>query len=235
VANLERRHVALERGAKRRTTGSRFGELSDRLARTFAGAGRENRKEDWAEPNGDPDYELRDEHEGAWGEPMSRFPIVRHGYACAAVDAHIADLEQELSELDRELSEVRASSPAEDQVAEEIHRVGEQTSAILLAVHDKAHETMRQAQEQADKCLADAAANAIEITKEANRKLHELETEKLTVWRERSRLLEDVNDLSKALASLSAEAAKRFPAEPKVTPLTAAASSETTEQEPVTP
>jgi hypothetical protein len=39
--------------------------------------------------------------------------------------------------------------------------------------------------------------------------------------------------LSKALARLSAEAAKRFPAEPKVTPLTAAASPEATEEAPV--
>jgi cell division septum initiation protein DivIVA len=206
--------------------------LSGRLARTFAGAGRESGRDDWQEPNGDVDYELSDEREAAWGQPMSRFPIVRQGYDTVAVDAHIADLEQELSELDRELSELRSSAPAEDQVAEQIQRVGEQTSAILLAAHDKAQEATRKAQEQADKCLADAAANAIEITKEANRKLHELEVEKLTVWRERSRLLEDVNNLSKVLSQLSAEAAKRFPAEPKVSPLTAAA-SETTEQEPV--
>jgi vacuolar-type H+-ATPase subunit H len=124
--------------------------------------------------------------------------------------------------------------PPENQVAEEIQKLGEQTSAILLAAHDKAQETTRQAKEQADKCLSDAAANAIEMTKEANRKLHELETEKLAVWRERARLLEDVNNLSRALSQLSAEATKRFPAEPKVTPLTAAA-AETTEAEPATP
>jgi cell division septum initiation protein DivIVA len=231
VANLERRSLALDRDAKRRGTGSRFGDLSDRLARTFTSGGREH-KEDWEERGEQASYELRDEREAAWDQVVPRFPITRQGYEPAAVDAHIADLEQELNELDRELSELRANAPAEDQVAEEIQRVGEQTSAILLAAHDKAQQTTRQAKEQADKCLADAAANAIEMTKEANRKLHELETEKLLVWRERSRLLEDVNNLSKALSQLSAEAAKRFPAEPKVTPLTAAA-SEPTEPEPV--
>jgi vacuolar-type H+-ATPase subunit H len=231
VANFERRGLALDRGAKRRGTGSRFGDLSDRLARAFAGGERE-RKPRWEEPAGDEDYELRDEREGDWDQVVPRFPLSRHGYDPAAVDAHIADLEQELSELDRELTELRASAPPENQVAEEIHRLGEQTSAILLAAHDKAQETTRQAKEQADRCLSDAAANAIELTKEANRKLHELETEKLSVWRERARLLEDVNNLSKALSRLAAEGAKRFPAEPKVTPLTAAA-AETTEQEPV--
>jgi cell division septum initiation protein DivIVA len=230
VANFERRSLALERGTKRRGTGSRFGDLSDRLARAFATTGREQ-KEDWVQAS-DDDYELRDERDPVWDEVVPRFPVIRQGYDPAAVDAHIADLEQELSELDRELTELRANTPPENHVAEEIQKIGEQTSAILLAAHDKAQETTRQAKEQADKCLSDAAANAIEITKEANRKLHELETEKLAVWRERARLLEDVNNLSKALSQLSAEATKRFPAEPKVTPLTAAA-AETTEQEPV--
>jgi cell division septum initiation protein DivIVA len=232
VANFERRSLALDRGTKRRGAGSRFGELSDRVARAFATGGREQ-KEGWEEPSGDGPYELRDEREGDWDDVVPRFPIIRQGYDPVAVDAHIADLEQELNELDRELTELRAATPPDNQVAEEIHKIGEQTSAILLAAHDKAQETTRQAKEQADKCLSDAAANAIEMTKEANRKLHELETEKLAVWRERARLLEDVNNLSRALSQLSAEATKRFPAEPKVTPLTAAASSETVEAESV--
>jgi cell division septum initiation protein DivIVA len=232
VANFERRSLALDRGAKRRGTGSRFGDLSDRLARAFASSAERERKPDWEEPAEDEEYELRDEREAAWDQVVPRFPIIRHGYDTASVDAHIADLEQEIAELDRELTELRASAPPDNQVAEEIQKVGEQTSAILLAAHDKAQETTRQAKEQADKCLSDAAASAIEITKEANRKLHELENEKLSVWRVRARLLEDVNNLSKALSRLAAEAGKRFPAAPTVTPLTAAA-SETTEAEPV--
>ena len=205
----------LEKGAKRQTPGSRFGDLSDRLTRAFTGS---ERKEDaWEEPDGTEDYALRDERTSEWDQVVPRFPVVRQGYDTAAVDAHIADLEQELSELDRELSELRAHVPAENQVEEEIQRIGEQTSAILLAAHDKAQETTRQAQEQADKVLKDAAANAIAVTRDANRQLHELETEKLSVWRERSRLLEDVSNLSGALSRLAAEAGKRFPAEPKVT------------------
>lgn len=237
MANFERRTLTLDRSAKRRGAGARFGDLSDRLAKAFVGG--ERTKEDWEgpkeewEPGEESDYELSDEREAPWDNVLPRFPVARHGYDCAAVDAHISDLEQELSELDRELSELRVSAPVENQVAEEIQRIGEQTSAILLAAHDKAHETTRQAQEQADRVLSDAAANAIAMTKEANRKLHELESEKLSVWRERSRLLEDVNNLSEALSRLGVEAAKRFPAEPKVTPLTAA--SETTAQDPVKP
>ncbi len=230
MANFERRSVMLEKEAKRQSTGSRFGDLSDRLARAFTGTERKDGA--WEEPSGEEEYELRDERPPEWEQVVPRFPVVRQGYDTASVDAHIADLEQELSELDRELSELRAHVPAENQVEEEIQRIGEQTSAILLAAHDKAHETTRHAQDQADRVLKDAAANAIAITKDANRKLHELETEKLSVWRERARLLEDVSNLSNALSRLSTEAGKRFPAEPKVTPLTAAA-SETTEPAPV--
>ncbi len=230
MANFERRSLMLEKGAKRQTTASRFGDLSDRLSRAFTGSERKDGA--WEEPGGDEEYALRDEREPEWDHVVPRFPVVRQGYETTAVDAHIADLEQELSELDRELSELRAHVPTENRVEEEIQRIGEQTSAILLAAHDKAHETTRQAQEQADRVLKDAAANAIAVTKDANRQLHELETEKLSVWRERARLLEDVSNLSNALARLSAEAGKRFPAEPKVTPLTAAASSDATEQAP---
>jgi cell division septum initiation protein DivIVA len=231
VANFDRRSLMLEKDAKRQTTGTRFGDLSDRLARAFTGS--ERKDDDWQEPAGDDEYALRDDRQPEWDQVVPRFPVVRQGYDTAAVDAHIADLEQELSELDRELSELRAHVPAENQVEAEIQRIGEQTSAILLAAHDKAQETTRQAQEQADKVLGDAAANAIAITKEANRKLHELETEKLSVWRDRARLLEDVSNLSDALSRLSVEAGKRFPTEPKVTPLSAAVSPETTEQPPV--
>jgi cell division septum initiation protein DivIVA len=221
----------LERGAvKRRSASSRFGDQSERLARAFVGP--ERTTEGWDQTD-EEDYDVRDERRDGWDQVLPRFPITRQGYDRAAVDAHIADLEQELSELDRELSELRSNVPAENEVAEEIQRIGEQTSAILLAAHDKAHETTRQAKEQADKCLADAAAQAIAMTKDAQRKLHELEAEKLAVWRDRAKLLDDVNNLSQALARLAGEATKRFPAEPKMTPpLTAAAASESSEQEP---
>jgi vacuolar-type H+-ATPase subunit H len=230
VANFDRRSLTLEKESKRQTPGIRFGDLSDRLARAFTGT--ERKDESWQEPGSPEEYALRDEREPEWEQVVPRFPVVKQGYDTAAVDAHIADLEQELSELDRELSELRAHVPAENQVEEEIQRIGEQTSAILLAAHDKAQETTRHAQEQADKVLKDAAANAIAITKDANRKLHELETEKLSVWRERARLLEDVSNLSNALSRLSTEAGKRFPVEPKVTPLPVAASEPPSQESP---
>jgi cell division septum initiation protein DivIVA len=132
---------------------------------------------------------------------------VRHGYDRAAVDEHVAELEREVSELQARA----ASGPT---VNEEIERIGEQTSAILTVAHDKAHEMRRQAQEEADRCLADAASNAVMITEDAKRQLRLIECDTDAVWRDRTRLLDDVRAVATALFSLTEEAVERFPAEP---------------------
>jgi hypothetical protein len=93
-----------------------------------------------------------------------------------------------------------------------LERIGEQTASILVVAHDQAHETTRQAQEQAERCVADAAANAMTITAQAKQRLRELDSETDSVWRERERLLEDVRVVSAALAALADQAAERFPA-----------------------
>jgi cell division septum initiation protein DivIVA len=142
----------------------------------------------------------------------SRFPVSPLGYNRAAVDEHLDDLEQELAELGRELAELRAHRETPMTVAEELERLGEQTASILVVAHDKANETTRRAQEQAERCIAEAAANAVAITEEAKHRLRELDNETDSVWRERERLLEDVRAVSAALASLADQASERFPA-----------------------
>jgi hypothetical protein len=146
------------------------------------------------------------------------FPVGRLGYNRAAVDARIAELESELAEL--------RAMPPQPTISEEIERLGEQTASILVVAHDQAHqttqaaeqkakETTRLAQEQADRCIADAASNAVAITEKAKRELHELDDETDSVWRERTRLLEDARTVGGALIALADEAAARFPAEGK--------------------
>jgi cell division septum initiation protein DivIVA len=142
----------------------------------------------------------------------TRFPVAPLGYNRAAVDEHLADLERELSELGRELAVLRAHRETPMSVTEELERIGEQTASILIVAQDKANETTRRAQEQAERCIADAAANAVAITEEAKRRLGELDNETDSVWRERERLLEDVRAVSAALASLADQASERFPA-----------------------
>jgi hypothetical protein len=206
--DFDRPGAALDEPVTRRSAGSRLAELGDRLSKTFGSIDRvQPEVPDWG-ADADRPYADQDTVETRISEPFEppRFPIARQGYDRQAVDQYVAELELELAQL-------RAVERADSSVAAEIERIGEQTSAILLVAHDKAQETMRQAQEQADRCVADAATNAVSITEEATRRLRQLDGETDSVWRERARLIDDVRHVSGALAMLAEEAGDRFPAE----------------------
>src|SRR5581483_1936420 len=143
----------------------------------------------------------------AWDLVEPRFPMARRGYDRDAVDDYIAELEQELADF-------RAGRDPSGAVAAEIGRIGEQTVAILRVAHDQANETLRRAQEEADRCLAAAASNAVAMTEEAKEQLHQLDAETDAVWRERARLLEDVRLVASQLSGLADDALERFPPEP---------------------
>ena len=93
----------------------------------------------------------------------------------------------------------------------ELARVGEETSAILKVAHEQAAEITRRARVEADRCVADAAANAVAMTEDAKRKLRQLDSETDAVWAERVRLIEDVRNVATSLFSLAEDAADRFP------------------------
>jgi hypothetical protein len=137
-------------------------------------------------------------------EDSSRFPVAALGYNRAAVDHYVAELEREVDEL-------RTDRPPAVSITEEIERLGEQTASILVVAHDQAHETARLAQEQADRCIADAASNAVAITEQAKQQLCELDNETDSVWHERRRLIEDVRTTATALFALAEDAIDRFP------------------------
>ncbi len=146
----------------------------------------------------------------------AHFPIGPIGYNRAAVDERIAELERELEEL-------RASTEPPVSITDEIERLGEQTASILVVAHDQAHETTRAAREQADRCIADAAANAAAMTEHAKRKLADLDIETDAIWRERARLLDDAREVGLALIALAEEALERFPEETKTVDVVPAA------------
>jgi hypothetical protein len=184
---------------------SPFADFGDRVARWFASPDRG--PVDESEAGLDPTYELiAGSPDGQ--DPAPRFPLAPFGYNRVAVDAQLAELEDELEQL-----RVRHEPPIS--ITEEIERIGEQTASILVVAHDKAHETTRLAQEQADRCIADAASNAVAMTNQAKQRLAELDGETDAVWHERERLIEDVRVVSAALASLAEQATERFPAESK--------------------
>ncbi|MFZ0388708.1 MAG: DivIVA domain-containing protein [Solirubrobacteraceae bacterium] len=158
------------------------------------------------------------------GAGSARFPVAPLGYNRQAVDEQFADLESELTQLRQALAQQSHGEPPMS-IQEELERIGEETASILVVAHDKAHETTRIAQEQAERCIADAAANAVAITDEAKRKLAELEAETDGVSRRRERLIADVRNISGSLESLADDAERRFaelpaPTEPEVEPQT---------------
>ncbi len=202
----------LEPVTKRRSAAERFAHLSDRLGRSMPTPVRAEGTQESIE---EPDYPLDDEQATAWYEVVPRFPIARSGYDCAAVDEHVTALEQELSEMDRELADLRARTPAHEEVKEEIHKLGEQTSAILLAAHDRAREMTQVAQEQADRCLSDAAASALTTTQEAARRREEIGKDIERLNAERARLLADMESLSSRIATVAREGqARKFSGTP---------------------
>jgi cell division septum initiation protein DivIVA len=205
MTQLDRPGATLERQAKRRTPSSRLADLGDRIARTFTPTTDTPHTPPW-EANTEAHYPLPDDGEAPWDEPATPFPVVRSGYDRKAVDAYIGELEREIDDL-------RAHAPSENAVSDEIKRIGEQTAVILQTAHQQAHETRMKAQAEADKCLSDAAANAIAMNEEAKQKLRHLDSETDVVWHERVRLIEDVRNVATALFTLAEEASERFPPE----------------------
>jgi cell division septum initiation protein DivIVA len=209
--NFHRPHGGVqEADAAEEAVRSPFSDLAGRFANWMTGADRlpvdETAPSEEPETGNPPDPpEPGDPAAPAEVDLSARFPLAPFGYSRAAVDEHVTRLE-------RELEQRRAKQAPMASITEELERIGEQTSSILVVAHDKAQETTRLAQEQAERCVADAAANAVQITAEAKAKLRELDAETDAVWRERERLLEDVRVVSAALANLANQASERFPA-----------------------
>ncbi|MBV9607035.1 MAG: DivIVA domain-containing protein [Solirubrobacterales bacterium] len=207
MSDFERSGMAYDEPVKRRSPGNWFADIGDRLSRGFTAIDRPQEDEgQWDEYES---YEETDQPTAAveampWEPERKRFPTVLHGYDRDAVDAHLAALEREMTELRAH----RSPAPA---VEEELERLGEETSAILRVAHEQAAEITRRAQTQADRCVSDAAANAVAMTEDAKRKLRQLDTETDAVWAERGRLIEDVRNVATALFSLAEDAADRFP------------------------
>jgi cell division septum initiation protein DivIVA len=213
--NFHRPHAGLqEADASEEAPRSPFSDLAGRFANWMTGADRLTMEEaaTATAPARSPEPEMAEDAEappptGPEEADPTRFPLAPFGYNRTAVDEHLATLERELEEL-------RAKNEPMASITDELERIGEQTSSILVVAHDQANETTRLAQEQAERCVADAAANAVQMTADAKAKLRDLDAETDAVWRERERLLEDVRVVSAALTNLADQASERFPAEP---------------------
>ena len=204
------RTLGRDESQKRRPAGSRLSGLGDRVTKAFSKLDPVTASR---EPT-DASFQVYDHMAPAYDEgPMTRFPVTRQGYDCDAVDQHVTELESELAQLEREIGELRAYAATKGAATIEIERIGEQTSAILVAAHDEAQETIRLAELQAHNRIAEATSYAAAVTEEANVQLRRVEADKLSVARERARLMDDIKTTASALTALTDDAATRFPPE----------------------
>ncbi len=207
----DRAGVTYDEPAKRRSPGTFFADLGDRLARGFNGFDRPQSDEPEWEPYDEEDLDQPTEAVEAVPPPepsRKRFPTALHGYDRDAVEDYIDGLEHEIGQMAAKLSAQRSPTAAIDA---ELARVGEETSAILKVAHEQAAEITRRARVEADRCVSDAAANAVAMTEDAKRKLRQLDSETDAVWAERVRLIEDVRNVATSLFSLAEDASDRFP------------------------
>lgn len=207
-----------ETDAARRPLSSRLADLGDRIAGALPAPRRAPeytfpvRAELEADPDHTAEFQVRRLEPGPVDDVLPRFPVTRQGYDCDAVDIHIAELEEELDALERQLDEARALVPTRDAVAQELERVGEQTSTILVAAHDEAQETIRLAQAQADTMIADAASYVAALNEEATRKVDELERRASSLAAAHDHRLTELRATAAALQSLAQDSGQRFSA-----------------------
>jgi len=206
----DRAGVSYDEPTKRRSPGTFFADLGDRLSRGFSSFDRPLPDEsEWEAYEEEVDQPTAAVETVPPQEPSrKRFPTALHGYDRDAVEDYIDGLEHEIGQMAAKLSAQRSPTSA---VEAELTRVGEETSAILRVAHEQAAEITRRARVEADRCVQDAAANAVAMTEDAKRKLRQLDSETDAVWAERVRLIEDVRNVATSLFSLAEDASDRFP------------------------
>jgi hypothetical protein len=99
-----------------------------------------------------------------------------------------------------------------EEVANEMRRIGEETAGILIEAHNRRVAIEHAAEEEAQRLVADATANATAITAESEARVRELEAQREAVHQERDRLLENALAASAAIADVVGAAHQQIPA-----------------------
>jgi cell division septum initiation protein DivIVA len=132
------------------------------------------------------------------------FPTGMWGYERHAVDAYVARVG---GFVDEAVTLRRPDGAVRDALA----RVGEETSAVLQRATEVAEDITARSQTQADDRLARAEREATAIKEAAEAQARELDAEIEHLWRERVRLLGEMERIAGELAALAKDADRRFP------------------------
>ncbi|MGH2875597.1 MAG: hypothetical protein ACRDLV_05040, partial [Solirubrobacteraceae bacterium] len=131
---------------------------------------------------------------------------VLRGYDRLAVDDYVRDTRRLVAEL-------QATRSPEAAVRRALERVGEQISGILQRAHETAGQIAAQSRVDAENRLEQSRAEAIEIRREAEQRVRDLDADTDRIWAERERIIADTEDLAGQLVALARSAAARFPAD----------------------
>jgi cell division septum initiation protein DivIVA len=134
------------------------------------------------------------------------FPVVLRGYDRAAVDAYV----MRMTELVAELQAVRSPKAA---VKKALDRVGRETASILQHAQEAADQTTAQSRARAEERVREAEREAERIIGGAHEQVRRLDADTEALWRERRRLIKDVQRIADELRASADEALIRFPAE----------------------
>jgi uncharacterized protein YoxC len=134
------------------------------------------------------------------------FPVALRGYDREAVDAYVSVVNRVVASFEARRSPQSAVKHALDQVTEE-------TKGILERAHETADGITSRSQAQAAQRLSRAEEEARALLAEAETKVRVLDNDADEIWRERKRLVEDVQRIADDLAELADGASRRFAAE----------------------
>lgn len=131
------------------------------------------------------------------------FPVVLRGYDRGAVDAYVEEVAQMVAGLESTQSRDAVVKAALDDV-------GEHTGGILKKAHEAADEITSRSRSQAEGRLQGAQAEAEALVREAEQRAQELEADLIELWDERTRLIEDLRQLSDQVLALADDAGARL-------------------------
>lgn len=131
------------------------------------------------------------------------FPVAMRGYDRGAVDAFVDEVAQIVAGLESKQSRDAVVKAALDDV-------GEHTGVILKTAHEAADEITSRSRSQAEGRLQGAQAEAESLVREAEQRAQELEADLGELWDERTRLIEDLRQLSDQVLALADDAGARL-------------------------
>jgi DivIVA domain-containing protein len=147
---------------------------------------------------------VRDEELAEFRDPD--FPVALRGYDRVAVDAYV-------ERVNRAIAGLQVGRSPQSAIRHALDQVGEETSGILERAHETADGITSRSRAQAAERVEAAERDAREMIDAAETRVRVLDADADEVWRERKRLIDDVQRVSAELAELADAAGRRFPPE----------------------